>query len=147
MRNTSTYALCALCAVPALVQTVSAEETANVQNFVALMGSALELSSEFIDVLDAVQSETSTPAAAATSITAINEKATLVKAEMEKVAASFTPEEQQYMGEQMSDPEFVAFMKEIEEAMAGVQAKLIELKYYDNAELQAACEEFFKITE
>ncbi len=53
-----------------------------------------------------------------------------------------SPEEQAELGKQLADPELVQVLEETDKAMKEVKAALIEVKYFDSAELKAACEKF-----
>ncbi len=146
MRNVSTFTLCALCAVPALVQTASAQESAKVEQFGEMMGAAMDITAEFIGALQAVDSEEATAAEAAAAINVMADNAAKLSAEMQQLVASMSPEEQEELGKAMQDPEVVELMKQLEEMSTAIKAKLAEVKHYDSPELKAACDKFFAAT-
>ncbi len=139
--------LIALCAVPALVQTVSAEELSKVDKFGELMEFTMEIASKYIDILNAVKTEETTPAEAAPLIEQLAETMLAAKTGMQNVAASMSPEEQKEIGEQLADPEVVEVLKQVEESMKAVQAHLVEKEYFGSPELKAACEKLDKAAE
>ncbi len=147
MTNISTFAVCALCAVPALVQPVSAQESAKVQAFGELMGSAMDLTGTFFGAIQAVENEEASAAEAAAAINELAVKAAEVRGAMKAAMASMTPEELKELGEIMQDPEVAQMMKDLSDTMTAVKAKLEEVKHYDSPELKAACDKFFAATE
>ncbi len=137
----------ALCAVPALVQNVAAAEpSANVARFGELMGKGLEITSTFLGVLKACDDKQVTAADAAKAVNDLSAAFTVVNNDLKALMEKLTPEDGAAIAKEMEDPELVEMFKQIEEMMKAVQAKLVEVKYYDSADLQAACEKFFEVT-
>ncbi len=137
----------ALCAVPALVQTAAAEEVSKVDQFGDQTIAILETASTYLDILKTVKEKKATPAEAAKAIRELATTVETIKKGLMELAATMTPEEQAEIQKQLSDPEFVAAIEQIENAMKEVKAALIKREYYGSAELKAACEMYDKASE
>ncbi len=132
----------ALCAAPALVLTVNAEEESKIDQFGELMGVSFEIAGKYIDILDGVKEKTVTPAEAAPLVEKLADTMAQIKTAVQALVTSMSPEEQAELGKQLADPELVKVLAETEKAMKDVKAALIEVKYFDSAELKVACEKF-----
>ncbi len=139
--------LLALCAAPALVLTVSAEEESKLEVFGELMGATVEVADQYLDILNALKEGKTTPAEAAPLVDKLADTLGKLTAAMKQLAGSMTPEEQAELGKQLADPEVAKPLEEMSKAMEMVKAHLIEINYFDSAELKAACEKLDKAGE
>ncbi len=139
--------LLALCAAPALVMTVSAEEESKIDVFGELMGATIEVADQYLDILGALKDGKTTPAEAAPLVEKLADTLAKLKTAMQQLAESMSPEEQAELGKQLADPEVAEQLEAMSKAMDQVKAHLIEIKYFDSAELKAACEKLDKAAE
>ncbi len=143
MINISTYTMCALCAVPALVQTASAEESPNLDKFGDLLKAGIELSGEFIEVAKGLEEKTVSATDGAKAIDVLAVKAAGITSEMKELVASMSQEELQQVGVVMQDAELVEVLNQIGQIVVEAKQKLEASNHYDSPELKAACEKYF----
>ncbi len=134
----------ALCAVPALVQTVSAEEASKLDQYAELAAKSVEIGSKYAGILNAVMSEEVTPAEAAPLIEELVEPFLAVTTEMQKVAASMSSEEQAEFHNRLANSELGKALNQLVESMEPIEAALVATEYFGSPELKAACEKLDK---
>ncbi len=137
------YAI-ALCAVPALVQIVSAEEASKIDQYAELAAKSVEIGSKYSEILNAVMSKKVTPAEAAPLVEELVEPFLAINTEMQKVAATMSPEEHEELYNRITNSELGKTIDKLIETMEPIEDALIETDYFASPELKAACEKLDK---
>ncbi len=141
----NTNYLIALCAVPALVQTVAAEEASKLDQYTELAAKSVEIGSKYLEILNAVMSEEVTPAEAAPLIEELVEPFLAINTEMQKVAASMSSEEQAEFHNRLANSELGKALIQLVKSMEPIEAALVESDYFGSPELKAACEKLDQV--
>ncbi len=143
MIKISTYTMCALCAVPALVQTATAEEHQKLVKFGDLMKAGIEVSGEFIEIAESIIEKTISATDGAKAIDALAVKVAGVTSEMKKLVDSMSQEELQQVAIVMQDHELLEVLNQVGQIVIDAKKQLEASNHYDSPELKAACEKYF----
>ncbi len=147
MKNISTFAACALCAVPALVQPAMAEEkepSPELNRFLELLEEGMMISNTYVETLKSVEDKKMTGVAAAELINKLCDRLSVLGTELEEALGKMTQEEQEQILKEMTEGEFVENMQTLEKALTEMQERLATHQFFGTPELQAACERFME---
>ncbi len=139
----NTLPLCALAALPALIQPALA--TSNIDSFEALVAEGIQTALSYAEIIDMIVDEKSTPAEAAQRITELTSNLRNIQTSMEALLGKLSDEEKALVKKALTDPELVGALKEIEQALAELQKQLIKAEYFKSPELKKACEAYMTV--
>ncbi len=146
MKNISTFSICALCAVPALVQPAVGQEekmSAEAERFMSIFAQGLECTTQFATILKSIESKSLSPAEGIKQITALTDKYIQLGVDIKLLYEVLTEEDMEIIGQIMIDPRVMQVMHDLGKNMEALQAKLESVNYYENPELKAAAERYF----
>ncbi len=136
----NTLPLCALAALPALIQPALA--TSNIDSFEALVAEGIQTALSYAEIIDMIVDEKSTPAEAAQRITELTANLRNIQTSMEALLGKLSDEDKALVEKALTDPELVAALENIDGALMELQKQLIKAEYFKRPELKKACEAY-----
>ncbi len=139
MKTNSFIALCALCALPAFVQSAHAQQAADIM--IQCVKDSLDLQERYAEIIAEVSAKSMTVEQGAQAIEELAGKIRIISQKGRKAQAEFTEDDMQKAGEMANDPEFLSKLQGIAEK---VKKSQIQLQALNSPELNAATAKFLQ---